>query len=57
MAVNCIGFTFHRHAKDVRQMYEQKLCNATKLYEKLSKCKRDIDAKEMELLRYMYVRL
>ena len=34
-------------------MYEQKLCNATKLYEQLRNCKREIDAKEMELLRYV----
>ena len=32
-------------------MYEHKLRNATKLYRRLSTCKREMDVKELQLLR------
>ena len=44
-----------RHAQDVRQMYQQKLRNANRLYRRLSTCKKEMDAKELQLLRYIHI--
>lgn len=40
---------FHRHAKEVRDMYEKKLATATELCEQLAVCKDILSQKEQKL--------
>jgi len=42
-----------RHAQDVRVLYEQKLKTAEQLYKDLRSCKNQLEAKEMELQRFV----
>lgn len=44
-----------KHAQDVRELYEEKLQTADKLYNDLKSCKSHLEAKEMELQRLVGV--
>ena len=42
-----------KHAQDVRLLYEQRLSTADQLYKELKSAKMQLDAREMELQRFV----